>query len=221
MLRPVALTFRLEQLILAPKLLEPGTDGVAFHPDPNAVFLESAEIGENPTELPTDRLELTLGDSPCGLAGLRIGMSVFELPVKLVQEIGVNTPQVRLSLRLHHAWDQELFFAIGAPDISTCISGPYPQGGRTARTNHRHTINLGTDRVHHQDGGRGFVVTRGRRKIRREGLELVIAVLAADVAAAPGILDPQADLAVGTARDKLRRRLVHGFSSPQQASRGS
>jgi hypothetical protein len=121
-------------------------------------------------------------------------------------------------LRLHHAWDQELFFAMAAPNISTCISGPYPQGGRTARTNHRHTINLGTDRVHHQDGGRGFVVTRGRRKIRREGLELVIAVLAADVAAAPGILDPQADLAVGTDRDKLRRRLDHGFSSPQQAS---
>ena len=153
--------------------------------------------------------------------GCGSGMSVFELPVKLVQEIGVNTPQVRLSLRLHHAWGQELFFAMGAPDISTCINGPYPQGGRTARTNHRHTINLGTDRVRDQDGGRGFVETRGRWKIRREGLDLVIAVLAADVAAAPGILDAEADLAVGTDRDKLRQRLAYGFSSPEQASRGS
>jgi hypothetical protein len=44
-------------------------------------------------------------------------------------------------------------------------------------------------------------------------LELVIAVLAADVAAAPGILDPQADQAVGTDHDKLRRCLDHGFCS--------
>ena len=171
-LRPLVVTFGLEQLILAPKPLELGTDGVSFHPDPNAVFLESAEIGENPIEHPTDRLAFTLGDSPCGLAGLQIGMRVFELPAKLVQEIQQHT-------------------------------------------------SIGTDRVHHHDGGRGFVVTRGRRKIRREGLELVIAVLAADVAAAPGILDPQADLAVGADRDKLRRRLDHGFSSPQRASLGS
>ena len=189
-LRPVVVTFRLEQLILAQKPLELGTDGVAFHPDPNAVLLESAEIGEHPTELPTDRLEFTLGDSPCGLAGLRVGMSVFELPVKLVQRVCVNICKVRLSLRLHRAWDQELFFALAAPDISTCISGTYPQGGRTGRTNHRHTINLGTDRhtinlridrhtinlgtdrVHHQDGGRGFVVTRDRRKIRARAWNL-------------------------------------------------
>ncbi len=102
-LRPVVVTFRLDPIILVPKPLEPVTDDIAFHPDPNAVLLESAEFGENPTEHLMDRLVLALGDSPCGLAGLQIGMRVFEPAEKLVHEIGVNTSRVRLYWRLHLA----------------------------------------------------------------------------------------------------------------------
>ena len=208
---PLLIQLRREPLSLAPRLLGLPEELVVLRSKAGEFRLPAGQLGASLVPLGASGRELAgevvrLSLLPGGLLGRSRD---FRLRVEPVEEVPSGTLVVGGPGRLDDVLDQE-FVAAGAANVMTGQVPPDAQRHRTRRANHGDAIGVLLADVRPI---RRKLLGGRRHQVRGKCAKLVLAMLALDEVAAPRVLDPQADEAVGANGHKVRGHLAHGSSS--------